>query len=84
MFIEKILIDVLLKGKVFMGKICLILKGNRSGGKAKCLIVLEEGVEPSRGCPHRFLRPACMPFHHSSKILNREKRSLHLYLINNI
>ena len=29
------------------------------------VLVGEEGVEPSRSCPHGFLRPTCLPFHHS-------------------
>ena len=28
-------------------------------------MVPEEGLEPSRGCPHRILSPARLPFHHS-------------------
>ena len=32
-------------------------------------LVLEKGVEPLRSCPHRFLRPTCMPFHHFGEIL---------------
>ena len=24
----------------------------------------KKGVEPLQGCPYRFLRPTCMPFHH--------------------
>ena len=29
------------------------------------LLVPEEGLEPSRGFPHRILSPARLPFHHS-------------------
>ena len=40
--------------------------------------VPEEGVEPSRGCPHRILSPARLPFHHSGRsqiyILSHNKR----------
>ena len=27
-------------------------------------LVPKVGVEPTRGCPHRFLRPARLPFRH--------------------
>jgi hypothetical protein len=33
-------------------------------------MVLEEGVEPSQAYAYRFLRPTCMPFHHSSVVKN--------------
>jgi hypothetical protein len=36
-------------------------KGTSSG----FYLVPEEGLEPSRGCPHRILSPARLPFHHS-------------------
>ena len=36
------------------------------------IMVLEEGLEPSQPCGYRFLRPTCMPFHHSS-ILSKLK-----------
>ena len=38
------------------------------GGKGKSVaksVVPEVGFEPTRGCPHRFLRPARLPFRHS-------------------
>ncbi len=33
-------------------------------------LVGEEGLEPSQPCGHRLLKPTCLPFHHSPKILN--------------
>ena len=40
----------------------------RSGEEAAyrmVILVPETGLEPVRGCPHRFLRPKRLPFRHS-------------------
>lgn len=33
-------------------------------GRGQLCIVPREGLEPSRACAQRFLRPSCLPFHH--------------------
>ncbi len=41
---------------------------HRDGEEAVCRVVMlvpETGLEPVRGCPHRFLRPKRLPFRHS-------------------
>ena len=40
----------------------------RQGEETACRVVIlvpETGLEPVRGCPHRFLRPKRLPFRHS-------------------
>ena len=37
-------------------------------------LVPKVGVEPTRGCPHRFLRPARLPFRHFGVNLSRYMR----------
>jgi hypothetical protein len=36
----------------------------RGSGRKGASVVRKEGLEPSRPCGHRLLRPACLPFHH--------------------
>ena len=39
---------------------------NKREAKASLLVLVpENGLEPSRGCPQGILSPRCLPFHHS-------------------
>ena len=44
--------------------------------KQLILLVPEAGLEPARGCPHRILSPARLPFHHSGTGTNIDNQQL--------